>query len=160
MKPLRKFEEFLKEGIVKRQRVDISRAVSLVQEAEKRKCFLTDALNKLGITDHNANYFIENAYDTMMELIRAKMFVDGFKAAGLNAHEAEVSYLRKLAFQESDVKFANELRYFRNGVVYYGKSLDAEYANKVMGFLDITYPILEKLVKKDIEPNKLEKDKK
>lgn len=34
---LRSFEEFLKEGIVKRQRVDISRAKSLVQESEKKK---------------------------------------------------------------------------------------------------------------------------
>ena len=85
-----------------------------------------------------------------MELTRAKMFADGFKAAGLNAHEAEVSYLRKLAFHESDVKFANELRYFRNGVVYYGKSLDAEYAKKIMEFLGRIYPILEKLVRDDI----------
>lgn len=151
MKPLRKFEEFLEEGIVKRQRTDISRASDLVKEAEKRQRFLKDILNKLGVADHNANYFVENAYDTLMELIRAKMFIDGFKAAGLNAHEAEVSYLRELAFQESDIKFANELRYFRNSVVYYGKSLDAEYANKVIEFLDRIYPVFEKLIKKDIE---------
>ncbi len=157
MRPLRKFEEFLEEGIVKRQRTDISRAANLVQEAEKRRRFLKDILSKLGIADSNANYFVENAYDTIMELIRAKMFIDGFKAAGLNAHEAEVSYLRKLAFQESDVKFANELRYFRNSVVYYGKSLDAEYANKVIVFLDRIYPILEKLVKKYLEPDESEK---
>lgn len=37
MRPLRKFEEFLKEGVVKNQRIDISRATDLVQEAEKRK---------------------------------------------------------------------------------------------------------------------------
>jgi len=157
VRPLRKFEEFLGEGVVKKQRADISRAGDLIQEAEKRRRFLKDILSKLGIADNNANYFVENAYGTMMELIRAKMFIDGFKAAGLNAHEAEVSYLRKLAFQESDVKFANELRYFRNGVVYYGRSLDAEYANRVVEFLDRICPVLEKLVKKDIKPNKSEK---
>lgn len=151
MKPLRKFEEFLENGVVKKQRSDISRATDLVHEAGKRRHFLKDVISKLGVADHNANYIVENAYDTIMELIRAKMFIDGFKAAGLNAHEAEVSYLRKLAFQETDVKFTNELRYFRNGVVYYGKSLDAEYANKVIEFLDRVYPVLEKLVKKDIK---------
>ena len=157
MKPLRKFEEFLEEGIVKRQRSDISRATDLIQEADKRRRFLKEILSKLGVADNNANYFVENAYDIIMELIRAKMFIDGFKAAGLNAHEAEVSYLRKLAFQESDVNIANGLRYFRNGVVYYGKSLDAEYANKVIEFLDRIYPVLEKLVKKYLEPKESER---
>lgn len=153
MRPSRQFEEFLEEGVVKRQRPDNSRAADLVLEAGKRLRFLEDISAKLGITAHNANYFVENAYDAMMELIRAKMFIEGFKAAGLNAHEAEVSYLRKLNFQESDVKFANELRYFRNSIVYYGKSLDAEYAKKVLEFLYRIYPILEKLVRRNIQPD-------
>ena len=74
-----------------------------------------------------------------MELIRAKMFLDGFKAAGLSAHEAEVSYLRKMNFSETDVRFSNELRYYRNGIVYYGKSMNAEYVNMVLKFLNEKY---------------------
>ncbi|HLC77297.1 MAG TPA: hypothetical protein VJH04_03785 [archaeon] len=139
MKPLRKFEDFLKEGIVKKQRIDVSRAADLVQEAEKRRQFIKDMEEKIVVSDANANYFVENIYDTIMELIRAKMFLDGFKAAGLSAHEAEVSYLRKLKFSEADIRFSNELRYYRNGVVYYGKSMNAEYANKVLKFLNEKY---------------------
>jgi hypothetical protein len=41
MNNLRSFEEFLTEGIVKRLRTDIPRAKSLVEEAEKRKAFLS-----------------------------------------------------------------------------------------------------------------------
>lgn len=151
MRPLRNFEEFLKEGVVKRQRVDISRATDLMQEAEKRKKFIEDMKQKLEINDGNANYFIENIYDTIMELIRAKMFLDGFKAAGLSAHEAEISYLRTLQFSEPDVRFANELRYYRNGIVYYGKSMDAEYANKVLRFLNDNYPRLINIAKSGLE---------
>ena len=94
---------------------------------------------KIVVSDANANYFIENIYDTIMELIRAKMFLDGFKAVGLSAHEAEVSYLRKMNFSETDVRFSNELRYYRNGIVYYGKSMNAEYVNRVLKFLNEKY---------------------
>lgn len=121
---------------------------------KKRKRFVEAIKEKLEIGDSNANYFVENIYDTIMELIRAKMFLDGFKAAGLSAHEAEVSYLRKLQFSESDVSFANELRYYRNGIVYYGKSMDAEYANKVLKFLNDNYPKLISIINEQLEQDR------
>jgi len=40
-----------------------------------------------------------------MELIRAKMLIDGFNASGHGAHEAEVSYTRKVGFKETEVQF-------------------------------------------------------
>lgn len=147
MRPLRNFDEFLKEGVVKKQRIDASRAGDLLQEAGKRKDFVKDVEKKIGVSDANANYFVENIYDTIMELIRAKMFLEGFKASGISAHEAEVSFLRRLNFSETDVIFSNELRYFRNGIVYYGKSIDAEYAKKVLKFMDDKYDKLENIVK-------------
>ena len=145
MKPLRKFEEFLKEGIIKKQRKDISRARSLIEEAEKRKRFFEEILNKIKVSDENANYFVENAYDIIMELIRSKLQLDGFKASGAYAHEAEVAYLRNLNFSEPEVRFANELRYFRNRIIYYGKRFDADYARRVLEFLDRVYPKLKQL---------------
>lgn len=145
MNPLKSFEEFLNEGIIKKQRLDISRASSLRQEAEKRKSFLNVMVDKIKVSDDNANYFVENSYDIVMELIRAKLLLNGFKASGINAHEAEVSYLRVLGFSEYEVRFVNELRYFRNGIIYYGKRLDADYANRVLNFLDTLYVKLREL---------------
>jgi len=78
----------------------------------------------------------------MMELIRAKMLLEGYKASGISAHEAEVSYLRKLGFSEADVRFANDLRYFRNGIIYYGKIFDSDYAKKTISFLESVFPKL------------------
>ena len=49
-----------------------------------------------------------------MELIRAKVLIDGYATA---SHEAEVSYMRNLGFSEHDVRFMDELRYHRNGQV-------------------------------------------
>ena len=146
MKPLRKFEEFVKEGIIIKRTADINRAKSLVEEVNKRKKFLSELREKIGLSDKNANYFIENAYDILIELIRAKLILDGFKSSGVSAHEAEVSYLRNLDFIESNIRFMNELRYFRNGIKYYGKSFDKETALKVLDFLDKTYPLLKKKI--------------
>lgn len=147
MKPLRKFEEFVKEGIIVKRSADINRAKSLIEEVERRKIFLKEMLKKIGVSDNNANYFIENAYDALIELVRAKLLLEGFKTSGQYAHEAEVSYLRNLGFIEEKVRFMNELRYFRNGIKYYGKSFDKETALKVLDFLDKVYPLLKKRIR-------------
>jgi len=39
MKPLKDFEEFLKAGVVRKRKPDKARAISLFEEAEKRKRF-------------------------------------------------------------------------------------------------------------------------
>ena len=83
-----------------------------------------------------------------MELIRAKLLTEGYSSSGQYAHEAEVSYLQVLKFQEKDIVFLNELRYFRNSVTYYGKILDKEYAQKVFDFMNEIYPKLKKCLNK------------
>ena len=87
------------------------------------------------LSDKTANLVVKNAYDVIMQLIRAKMLLNGFSSSGFGAHEAEVSYLEELSFSENEVSFANELRYFRNGIMYHGKKLDKVYALKVLDFL-------------------------
>jgi hypothetical protein len=118
----------------------------LIKETERRKAFLRELQSKITLSDENANYFIENSYDILIELIRAKLFIDGFKSSGEGAHEAEVSYLRNLHLSEAEVRFMDQLRYFRNGIKYYGKCFSKEYAEKVLSFLDSTYPKLRTLI--------------
>ncbi len=81
-----------------------------------------------------------------MEAIRARMLLDGYNASGAYAHEAEVSYMRILGFDKNDVHFADQLRYFRNGILYYGKTFDKEYAKEAVNFLKRIYPELMKKV--------------
>ncbi len=146
MRPLERFEEFLRYGIVERKTPNAARARSLIGEAEKRKKFLDELNIKLKLSDENANYFIEPAYDILIELARAKLLIDGFSSSGKGAHEAEVAYMRNMGFHENEVRFMNDLRYFRNSVKYYGKDLDREYGKKVMDFLNIIYPKLKAIV--------------
>jgi len=147
MKGIRKFDEFIKENIVKKQSIDRSRAEFLIKESENSYNNLLEMIEKLELADINANMFIKSCHDILMELIRAKMLLDGYNASGFRAHEAEVSYMRILGFDEKDVQFADQMRYFRNGILYYGTSLDSEYAEKVVEFTKRIYPKLKELVK-------------
>ena len=72
------------------------------------------------------------------------MLKEGYNAVGKGAHEAEVSFLRKIDFTENDIRFANQMRYFRNSIMYYGKQMDAEYANNVLIFIKKTRKLLKK----------------
>ncbi|MAG07592.1 hypothetical protein CMI46_02145 [Candidatus Pacearchaeota archaeon] len=135
MRELKEFEEFLKKGIVKKQTPDEARAKDLNEEAERKFGSLNMILDKIGLSDENANDIIEICYDIVSYLIRAKMLLRGYSSSGAGAHEAEVAYLKTLNFSEEDVRFVNQLRYFRNGIMYYGKRFDKEYAEKVIDFM-------------------------
>ena len=143
MKPLRLFREYLADCVVKKQAPDIPRSRSLSMEAENSYSALLENVEKVGISDKNANLTIKDSYDIIMELVRSKMLLNGFNSIGLGAHEAEVAYLRDIGFPAGDVEFANQLRYFRNGITYYGKSFDADYAKKVVAFLKRIFPKLK-----------------
>ena len=147
MRILREFNRFLDERVVKKQVPDKSRSQDLFRDSERKFEYLKVILNKIGISELNTNDIIEDCYDILIRLIRAKMLLDGFSASGAGAHEAEVSYLRKLNFNEAELDFMNQLRYFRNGIMYYGKRFDKEYAEKVLRFLEKTYLKLKDILK-------------
>ena len=144
MKPIKSFEEFIQKGVVKKQSLNKSRADFLVKQAKQDYEYLLELIKKIPIKDSNANNYIKNCYDILMGLVRAKMLLDGYNASGFGAHEAEISYLGFLGFKEKEILFADKLRFFRNGILYYGTILDKEYAEKTIEF---TKKSLQKLTK-------------
>ena len=146
MIPTKKFEEFVQDGIVKQVAKNQNRANNLITESERKYLSLKVMLEKLGITNENANDYVEYCYDIFMHLVRAKMLLAGYNASGFGAHEAEVAYIRVLGFNENDVQFANQLRFFRNGMLYYGTRLDKVYAEKVIEFTKRMYLKLKELI--------------
>ncbi|MBU0979240.1 MAG: hypothetical protein KJ709_00405 [Nanoarchaeota archaeon] len=149
MRPLKSFEEFIEQGTIRKSSPNKSRARSLINESQKRKRFIDQAISKMGLSDDSANVYIEGSYDALIELIRARMLIKGFVSSGEGAHEAEVSYMRKMEFGERQVRFMNDLRYYRNGILYYGKEFNAEFAKKVLEFLKVIYPKLLSAFKQD-----------
>lgn len=151
MRVLKTFEEFVKEGIVKKQKPNPERAKSLIQESKNKKEFFDKILKQFSFQQMNFNYIIETTYDVLIELVRAKLFLEGFNSS--NSHEAEVSYMRNIGFSEKDVLFMNSLRYFRNGIKYCGRIFSKEYAKKVFDFLNKSYPFLFKILNNQASQN-------
>jgi len=143
---MKEFEHFLKKGIVKKISIDKLRAESLIEEADRKFNQLKRILTKIGVDNENANDIVEISYDLLLGLIRAKMFLEGFSASGFGAHEAEVSFLYKLEFTEKEIEFIQKLRFFRNGIMYYGKKFDKEYAEKVISFMEEIYLKLKRVL--------------
>ena len=81
------------------------------------------------------NSIIVSCYDIIMKIVRTMMLRGGMDASGYVAHEAEVSFLGELDFSDEEIYFLDRIRYFRNGILYYGKRFDKEYADKVLKFL-------------------------
>src|SRR3989338_2670523 len=143
MNKIKDFDEYLKKGIAKKCKPDQIRANDIASEAERDSIFFKQIKQKIPLDDSNANNFISQTYNILMEFVRAKMLIDGYKASGPSAHETEVSYMLRLGFSEADAGFMDEVRYSRNGIFYYGRRFDAEYAKKVLSFLDRMYPKLK-----------------
>lgn len=147
MNIIKNFKEFINKGIVKIQTPDKHRAEFLTKESEQNYFYLLELIEKIGVNNNNANHYIKSCYDILMELVRAKMLLEGYNASGFGAHEAEVSYMTNIGFKEHEVRFADQMRFFRNGMLYYGTILDKEYAKKVIEFTKETYQKLKKLIK-------------
>ena len=143
---MKEFFEYLKSGTIRRSSPDINRSLSMKDEAIRKLSSLNERIEKIGIRDDNANEYVEQSYDIIMFLIRSKLYKEGYSSSGLGAHEAEVSYLKELSFNENQIEFIDKLRYFRNGILYYGKRFDSVYAKKVIKFLKEIYPKLVNLI--------------
>ena len=147
MRNVKHFEEYRLEGIIKQVNKNKERSRSLVIESERKMLSLKERLIKLGVKNENANDYIEYCYGIIMHLVRAKLQLEGYLASGQGAHEAEVSYMRVLGFSENDVQFADQIRFFRNGILYYGTQLDKAYAEKVIEFTKRFCQKLKEMVK-------------
>lgn len=141
---IRLFEEFIEEGIVKRITPDKQRAANLYLESERKFSLLQKTINSMGVDNENANDFVEYCYNTIMFLIRAKMLEQGYISSGQGAHEAEVAFAQILDFTKPEIELLDKLRYFRNGILYYGKRFDKDYAAQVIEFTKKIFVRLKK----------------
>ena len=137
---MRAFEEFVKQGIVKKKKKDDARARDLIEGAEKRKHVME---KYLPLNQETAIHIIEECYDVIRELLEAKLSKEGHKSY---SHEAVVSYLAELGFSKDVVTFFDTLREIRHGTKYYGRAVSEEYAQKVKEFLGQVYPRLKKIL--------------
>jgi len=72
---------------------------------------------------------VEGYYEVAKELITAILFIDGYKTL---SHKDLIEYIKINYddFSEMDISLLNELRIYRNKIVYYGVNIQPEYLQR------------------------------
>ena len=110
------FENFIKEGKVRKSSIDNMLIKSLKLSAENDLEFL----DSLKINQQSARKIMSDYYEVLRSLVEAIAMVNGFK---VYSHEAFTYFLLKINENNASLKF-DRFRKIRNGIKYYGKDCD------------------------------------
>ncbi|MBI3334405.1 hypothetical protein HYZ97_02875 [Candidatus Pacearchaeota archaeon] len=102
---------------------DIDRARALEQTAKDRIQVIA------GINEKNCNFVFEDYYTSLLELLQAMAFKNGFNI--LN-HICLGYYLRDILKREDLYFLFDDVRYKRNSLTYYGSKMDYETAKEAI----------------------------
>ncbi len=98
---------------------DVRRADSLKETANERISLIKE------INERNCNFVFEDYYTSLLELLQAITFREGYNI--LN-HLCLGFYLRDVLKREDLFLIFDDLRYKRNSLTYYGSRMDFETA--------------------------------
>ena len=112
-----KFEDFIKQGKVRKGAVDIPKIKSLIQTSKNHFLFLSNQK----VDEVSAGSIIVTYYEALREIIEAVCLLEGFK---VYSHEAFTYFLKEKNEISPSMKFDN-LRKLRNSVNYYGEKVSA-----------------------------------
>ncbi|MEW6653512.1 MAG: hypothetical protein AB1394_08590 [Bacteroidota bacterium] len=102
---------------------DINRAKSLIETAKERISLIKE------ITEKNCNFVFEDYYTSLLELLQAITFKNGFNI--LN-HICLGFYLRDVLKRDDLYQIFDDLRYKRNSLTYYGNRMNFETAKQAI----------------------------
>ena len=138
------FEDFIRDGSVRRVSPDRQLAKSLVKIAGLR----LKNMEHTKITDQNSFNVVENCYEALREMIDALMALKGFKSY---SHEATVVFLKEYYSANTGYAVVNKVdryRKIRNDIKYEGllttKSEAEEIVNSTKAIVGILMKLLEK----------------
>jgi hypothetical protein len=117
------WDDCLFNSSAKSQSPDLKRAESLIETAEERISLIKKTNKK------NCNFVFEDYYSSLLELLQAKCFFDGFNI--LN-HICIGFYLRDILKRNDLFIIFDDLRYKRNSLTYYGNRMDFETAKQTI----------------------------
>ncbi|MFH1358954.1 MAG: hypothetical protein ABIH37_03645 [archaeon] len=113
-----KFEDFTKEGNVKKASPDKALVKSLVITANSDLKFL----DRLEINKNSSRKIMVNYYDVLRSILEAISSLDGYK---IYSHEAFTYYLKEKSEEVLSIKF-DRFRKIRNSINYYGKNISID----------------------------------
>lgn len=113
------WQDCLISNSAKKSSPDLGRAKSLIETAKERINLIKE------INEKNSNFVFEDYYTSLLELLQAITFKEGFNV--LN-HLCLGFYLRDILKREDLYRIFDDLRYKRNSLTYYGKRMDFDTA--------------------------------
>jgi predicted transcriptional regulator len=139
------FEDFIKEGSVRKVSPNRQLAKSLIKIANLR----LKNTETMKITDENSFNVVENCYEAIREMIDALMSLRGFKSY---SHEATVEFLKE--FYSMKVGYAvvskvDRYRRLRNDIKYEGLLTTKSEAEEILKNTKIVTSILMQLLEKE-----------
>ena len=102
---------------------DVKRAESLIETAKERISLIKE------VTERNCNFVFEDYYTSLLELLQAITFKQGYNI--LN-HICLGFYLRDILKREDLYRIYDDVRYKRNSLTYYGSRMDFETAKQAI----------------------------
>lgn len=138
---MKKFEDFLESGDVRKQEKNEILSKSLMKSVEKS----LKNIYRVKVDDLNAESVISEVYDIIRKFIDSILSLEGYKSY---SHEASILFLRKFSiFAESEIIFLDNLRKIRNGIKYYGKEADIDSSLRSISFMNSIIPKLNKILR-------------
>lgn len=125
MKP---FREFVEEGKVRKGSLRHAEAHSLLEQSYER---MEDLLS-LPLTEKNASFRFEDAYESIREALQSFLALEGYKPY---SHEAIVSFaFERQLLPEPKIMQIDRYREMRNDINYRGKKVSVEEAKEAVAF--------------------------
>ncbi len=119
------FQNFINQGKVRKATPDKFMAESIIKNTSEDLKFL----EQMKLTELSKRKIVSNYYDSLISLLEAIAPLKGYK---IYSHEAFTYFLKeKLSQDVLSVKF-DRFRKIRNGLNYYGKSLQLNEAQEIL----------------------------
>ena len=137
------FENYLKQGKVKRKTPDSEEAKSLLRKAKLRLKYTV--LKE--INEETASFVLEDAYEAVRESAQALMSIKGFKPY---SHEATISFIKAYyarEFWSSEIHDFDRFRQLRNDAVYKAVQISVQNAIDALRFSKIFINKVVRLLK-------------
>lgn len=127
---INKFDYYIKLGKVKKKTPDFEEAKSLFEKAVNR----LEYTKSKEISNKNAQFVLEDSYESVREAAQALMSIKGFKPY---SHESTISFIKEFYisdFTEEEVYKFDRFRKLRNDSVYMAKPIINEDARSSVLF--------------------------
>ncbi|MDD5417630.1 MAG: hypothetical protein PHW96_01945 [Candidatus Nanoarchaeia archaeon] len=117
------FKDCLENSSARKVSIDEKRAESLIETADERISLIKD------INKKNCNFVFEDYYTSLLELLQASAFLNGFN---ISNHICIGFYLKDFLKRDDLFIVFDDLRYKRNSLTYYGSKMDFETAKQAI----------------------------